>query len=244
MDVRFLGSGDAFGSGGRFQTCIALTTDGHTVLVDCGATSLTAMKAQRFEPLDVDAVVITHLHADHFGGLPFLVLDAQFRRRTKPLHVVGPPGTRERLAATMEAMYPGSSTVERRFSVEFHEIEPGGRPTELGFTSVRGVEVDHASGAPSLAVRVEIGERAFAYSGDTAWTDILPAISRDADLFAVEAYTFERPVKFHLDYRAIEANSVALGARLTVLTHMSPDMLDRLVEARIAAAFDGMTVHL
>ena len=89
MEVRFVGSGDAFGSGGRFQTCIRLQHEAFTVLVDCGATSLTAMKAQQLDPGEVDAVVISHLHGDHFGGLPFLVLDGQFTRRTKPLTVFG-----------------------------------------------------------------------------------------------------------------------------------------------------------
>ena len=102
MEVRFVGSGDAFGSGGRFQTCIRLQHEAFTVLVDCGATSLTAMKAQQLDPGEVDAVVISHLHGDHFGGLPFLVLDGHFTRRTKPLTVFGPAGTAQRLIAAME----------------------------------------------------------------------------------------------------------------------------------------------
>jgi len=104
MEVRFVGSGDAFGSGGRFQTCIRLRGQEFTVLVDCGATSLTAMKAQDVDPGDVDAVVITHLHGDHFGGLPFLILDGQFARRTRPLTVLGPAGVGSRLEAAMEVM--------------------------------------------------------------------------------------------------------------------------------------------
>jgi len=93
MEIRFVGSGDAFGSGGRFQTCIRLQEHGYTTLVDCGATTLTAMKAQDLDPGEVDAVVLSHLHGDHFGGLPFLVLDGQFTRRTKALTVLGPVGT-------------------------------------------------------------------------------------------------------------------------------------------------------
>ena len=85
-----MGSGDAFGNGGRFQTCIRVQVDGFTALVDCGATTLTAMKTQQLDPGEVDAVVITHLHGDHFGGLPFLILDGQFTKRTKPLTVFGP----------------------------------------------------------------------------------------------------------------------------------------------------------
>ena len=98
MRVRFVGSGDAFGSGGRWQTCIHLADEGHVLLVDCGATSLVALKAQGLDPNAVGAVAVTHLHGDHFGGLPFLILDGQFSHRSAPLLVAGPPGIRGRLA--------------------------------------------------------------------------------------------------------------------------------------------------
>ena len=97
MRVHFAGSGDAFGSGGRCQTCIHVSGGGQVLLVDCGASSLVALKAQGLDPGAVDAVAVTHLHGDHFGGLPFLILDGQFSRRSAPLQVAGPPGIRARL---------------------------------------------------------------------------------------------------------------------------------------------------
>ena len=118
MRVCFAGSGDAFGSGGRWQTCIHLSAEGQVLLVDCGATSLVALKAQGLDPQAVGAVVVTHLHGDHFGGLPFLILDGQFTRRTAPLLVAGPPGIRARLTEAMETLFPGSSRAHRRFPVQ------------------------------------------------------------------------------------------------------------------------------
>jgi ribonuclease BN (tRNA processing enzyme) len=103
MRVRFAGSGDAFGSGARWQTCIHLSTEGQVLLVDCGATSLVALKAQGLDPNAVGAVAVTHLHGDHFGGLPFLILDGQFSHRSEPLLVAGPPGIRDRLAEAMRS---------------------------------------------------------------------------------------------------------------------------------------------
>ena len=177
MRVRFVGSGDAFGSGGRWQTCIHLAAEGQVVLVDCGATSLTALKAQGLDPGDVGAVAVTHLHGDHFGGLPFLILDGQFSRRTSPLLVAGPPGIRARLTEAMEALFPGSSRAGRRFPVEVTELPTDGTSARLGAATVRGWEVEHACGAPPLALRVELGGASFAYSGDTQWTPALAAAS-------------------------------------------------------------------
>jgi len=85
VQVRFVGSGDAFGSGGRFQACILLHGPGQDgdVLLDCGASSLVALKQQRQDPNLIGLVVVSHLHGDHFGGLPFLILDGQFTHRTE-----------------------------------------------------------------------------------------------------------------------------------------------------------------
>lgn len=120
VEIRFVGSG------GRFQTCIRLQGDGFTGLVDCGATSLTAMKAQHLDPGEVDAVVLSHLHGDHFGGLPFLILDGQFAHRSKPITVFGPAGTASRLHAAMETLYPGSNAVRQRFDVAVVELDGAG----------------------------------------------------------------------------------------------------------------------
>ena len=244
MRVTFAGSGDAFGSGGRWQTCIHLAGGGQVMLVDCGATSLTALKAQGLDPGDIAAVAVTHLHGDHFGGLPFLILDGQFSRRTAPLLVAGPPGIRARLAGAMETLFPGSSQVSRRFPVEVMELATDGTPAALGAATVRGWEVDHASGAPPLALRVELGGASFGYSGDTAWTPALAGAARDTDLFAAEAYTYDRPVRYHLDYATLTAHLPELEARRIVLTHMSAGMLSRLADARLPAAYDGMAIDL
>ena len=244
MRIRFVGSGDAFGSGGRWQTCIHLSVEGQALLVDCGATSLVALKAQGLHPHAVGAVAVTHLHGDHFGGLPFLILDGQFSHRTAPLLVAGPPGTRVRLTEAMETLFPGSSRAPRRFPVQVTELAADGTPAKLGPATVRGWQVEHACGAPPLALRVDLGGASFAYSGDTQWTPALAEAARGADLFAVEAYTFDRPIRYHLDYQTLRAHLGEIGARRVVLTHMSADMLSRLADAEPPAAYDGMTIDL
>lgn len=243
MEITFIGSGDAFGSGGRYQTCIRVRAGGATALVDCGATSLTAMRAQGVDPGEVGSVVVTHLHGDHFG-LPFLVLDGQFTRRTAPLTVFGPAGTRDRLHTAMETLYPGSTGVRRRFEVEVVELDGAGGTRRHGPLSVRSWEVDHASGAPALAVRVDADGHAFGYSGDTAWTPALVAAADGADVFACEAYTWDEQVRYHLDYRTLREHAGELAAGRLVLTHMGPRMLARLREAEHSAAVDGLVLDV
>ena len=117
LTVRFLGSGDAFASGGRFQTCILVDDAEHRFLLDCGASSLIAMQRYGVDPDSIDAILLTHLHGDHFGGVPFVILGARTRgRRRRPLVVAGPPGTRERLETLGEALFPGMARVKYRFA--------------------------------------------------------------------------------------------------------------------------------
>jgi ribonuclease BN (tRNA processing enzyme) len=244
MEVQFLSSGDAFGSGGRFNTCIQVTTAGGAFLIDCGASSLIAMRRFGVDPNRVHTVFVSHQHGDHFGGLPFLLLDAQFySRRTVPLILVGPPGFRERLTHAMEVFFPGSSRVQRKFSTEIVEIETGATST-VGGVEVTPYLVQHACGAPPFALRFSCDGKVLAYTGDTEWTDTLLAVGRDADLLIVEALFFDRKVKYHLDYATVKANLARIGAKRVVFTHMGPDMLARLSQVPEEVAEDGKIIRL
>jgi len=244
MRLTIVGSGDAFGSGGRCNTCFWLETARGTLLVDFGASAPPALKAHGLDPNKIDGIVLSHLHGDHFGGLPFLLLDAQFySRRTTPLTLVGPPGFRDRLMQAMEVFFPGSSKTERKFVTDIREIAVDETVTVNGVT-VTPYLVDHACGAPPFALRIECEGRVIAYTGDTEWTDNLIAVGRDADLLIAEALFFERKIKFHLDYATLRANLDRIGAKRVILTHMGPDMLAQLSRVREEVAEDGMVVEI
>jgi ribonuclease BN (tRNA processing enzyme) len=244
VTVTFAGSGDAFGSGGRYQACIHLRGPRFgPLLLDCGATSLTALKGLGLDPGKVTAVLVSHLHSDHFGGLPFLILDGQFSRRRTPLVVADPPGTGGRLAEAMKCLFPGSWATPRRFSVEVAELEPGTARTVCG-VKVRAWEADHPSEAPSLVLRLEAAGKAIAYTGDTAWTDAIVAASADADLLIAEAYYRDKDIPYHLRLADLEANGDQIGARRTVITHMSADMLGHQLGAHFEAARDGLVLRV
>jgi ribonuclease BN (tRNA processing enzyme) len=247
MRLQVLGCGDAFGSGGRFNTCFHVDPsaggDGDAFLIDCGASSLIAIRRFGIDPNRIRSVFLTHLHGDHFGGLPWLILDGQLvSGRTRPLTVVGPPGTAERLPAAMEVLFPGSSTAERRFAVEVVEIEAG-RPVEVAGVSVTAFTMRHPSGAPAHALRIESAGRVVSYTGDTEWVEDIVAAGRGADLMIAEGYTVERPVKFHLDWATLKRRLPEIGPKRLMLTHMSPEMIAHPPDGYIAAE-DGLIVAL
>jgi ribonuclease BN (tRNA processing enzyme) len=246
MRLTIVGSGDAFGSGGRFNTCFLLETAKGVLLVDFGASSLVALKAREIDSNRVDGILLSHLHGDHFGGLPFLLLDAQFlARRERPLLIAGPPGTHARLDQLLEVFFPLSTLNKWRFSWEVMEIEVGST-SEVHGHSVGTAEVLHFSGAPSMALRISDGEKVFAYSGDTEWAETLVPIAEDADLFIVECYNYSGHPSGHLTWQILRPRLKELHARRIMLTHMSPTMLGRLDEMRaegLLIAQDGAVIE-
>jgi ribonuclease BN (tRNA processing enzyme) len=245
MRLTIIGSGDAFGSGGRFNTCFLVEAVGRTILLDCGASSLVALKARKIDLNAIEGVLLSHLHGDHFGALPFLLLEYQFHsRRERPLTIAGPPGTRERLNAACEVFFPRSSRNTWKFALEIAEITPG-VPDELMGFAVTTAEVIHQSGAPSTAVRLALGGKVLAYSGDTEWTETLLGIADGADLFVIECYEYSRDVPGHMSFARLKKKRPQLRTRRIMLTHMNPTMLVRTAEARaegFEVAEDGLVV--
>ena len=244
MQLRFIGCGDALGSGGRANTCFQVTGESINFLIDCGASSLPAMKRLNVARDDIDLILITHFHGDHFGGLPFFLLDAQFARRTRPLVIAGPQGIETRLAQLMEALFEHSSKTKQRFDLSVVALNPGESRT-FGAIKVTPYPVVHGeSGGPFLAYRIEAGGRIISYSADTEWTDTLISAARGADLFIAEAYYYDKIVKNHLSLKTLDAHLPEINARRVILTHMSDDMLGRLGQLSHTTASDGMVVEL
>jgi ribonuclease BN (tRNA processing enzyme) len=247
MRLTVVGSGDAFGSGGRFNTCFLLETAKGTLLVDCGATALVALKAHGIDPDRIDGIVLSHLHGDHFGGLPFLLLDAQFLAgRQRPLLIAGPPGTRQRLDQLLDVFFPRSTANKWRFSWKVMEIEIG-QPTDVLGHAVLTTTVQHFSGAPSTAVRLSDGQKTFAYSGDTEWVEALVGVASGADLFVIECYGYSGQLTGHVTWDVLKPRLGDLRARRIMLTHMNPSMLARADEAKAAGtlvAEDGLVVDV
>ena len=243
FDLTIIGCGDAFASGGHLQTAFFLDLGELRVLIDCGATTMVGLHRAGIDPGTIDLILLSHLHGDHFGGLPFLLLNEQFiTRRTRPLAIAGPEGTEARLQAARAVFFPGSEQLALSYALEVAPLAPA-TPFRRGPLGVRAYEVVHPSGAPAHGLRLEAHGRVLAFSGDTAWTEALIPLAEDADLFLCECHSYRSGTPRHLSHERLVAEQSRLRARRMLLTHLGPEMIaarDRAFEV----ASEGMRIRL
>ncbi len=244
LTLTFIGSGDAFSSGGRLQSGIFLETTETGLLLDCGATLLTGLQRCGLTSDRIDSVAISHLHGDHFGGLPFLLLDALFvRQRRKPLKFYGPPGLEERCSELCRILYPGALTNPLPFPLDY-EILQLRSPLQQESFSITALPASHSQQVGASSLRLGIAGRLIAYSGDTEWTEVLPELAKGTDLLICECCNYAEPLPSHLDYLTLQQHRSRLETARLILTH-SGDSIDAN-RSRISdeIAYDGLQIHL
>ncbi|MEB2343649.1 MAG: MBL fold metallo-hydrolase [Deltaproteobacteria bacterium] len=244
MRVVFVGTSDAFGAGGRRQAAIFVESSSGGVLLDCAPTTGSGLAALGIERLAVDVIALSHFHADHFAGVPQLVLASAYEdRRRRPLLVAGPPGVEARVHAAADAIGYGLRGRELPFPLRFVEL-PADALVDVGPVRLASFPVHHQAEVCPHGLRLEAAGRTIAYSGDTGWFEALPARLRGADLAICEC-TFLRPVfPYHLDYPTLAEHAPGFGCGRLVLTHLGPAMAERRGQLALETADDGLTLRV
>ena len=242
MKITFVGTGDAFGSGGRMNTCFHVETATFNFLIDCGAGTLAGLKKFKLVPDLIDVIFLSHFHGDHYGGLPFFLLDAAIYGRKKPLTIIGPPGCREKVAQLLDLLYPGTEVLEK-LSLKFIAFESDLRFVHDLFTLL-AIPVVHTAASLPHGLRMEIAGKVISYSGDTEWTDNLFRLAEDADLFICECNFFSMQVKGHLNFQLLKEKLPEFRSKRIILTHFGDEMLENLDKVDLSCARDGMVLEL
>lgn len=247
VQMTFLGTGDAFASGGRFQSGYHLATPDYRILLEAGPTVLCAMKRMGLSPAELDLILISHLHGDHYAGLPFLILEYLWEKAPrKPIIVAGPRQLEERVWRLFNTMYPSTTgeLASVRRKLRFVVIEPE-RKRRVGKLSVAAIRTPHMRRDPSLALRFELGGKVIAFSGDSGWTEALPKFVAGADLFLCECTYFESThLDFHMNYPGLAARRSDFDVKRMILTHIGREVLAHRPELALELATDGLQLQL
>jgi len=241
-EVVFVGTSDAFGAGGRRTSAAVLRHPRGSVLLDCGPATGTGFQDLGIERTDIDAILLSHYHGDHFGGVPFFVLASLYEdRRERPLTIAGPPGVRDRVERLAEALGFGVEKRELGFELHFRDL-PTGQSCDLGRVRVRSFETLHPKEVCPHGLQVDVDGQRVVFSGDTGWFDKLPEHAEGADLFICECTSYDRAYAYHLNYVTLQQRREQFQCRRTILTHLGPEMADLRGRIEFETADDGLVV--
>jgi ribonuclease BN (tRNA processing enzyme) len=244
-ELVFVGTSDAFGAGGRRQSAILLRTPSGTVLVDCGATTGSGLSALGIPRQEIDAILVSHFHADHFGGIPLLVLAAIYEdRRRRPLCIAGPRDVEARVRSAARALGHPLDGRELPFALRFVEVEAD-VATEVGPVQVTPFPTRHQPEAHPHGFVVQwASTRKLVFSGDTGWFDELPRRAAGAEVFVCECTQLRRALDFHLSLDELLEHRAAFDCGRILLTHLGEAMSQRRGRCELETADDGLVVPL
>lgn len=243
-EVVFIGTSDAFGAGGRRQSAIFSRGERGGILLDCGGTTNTGLSSLGLSRDEIDVILVSHFHGDHFGGIPAFLYAALYTdRRTHPLQIVGPPEIQARVHALADAM--GHHLEDREWSFDVHYREIHAEQTlEAGPAEISAFATQHQPEAHPQGYRVRLGREQIAYSGDTGWFEGLPRQIAGSDLFICECTLCHAELDFHLSLEELREHRDDLDCGRLILTHLGEEMSRERGKLEIETADDGMAVKL
>jgi ribonuclease BN (tRNA processing enzyme) len=253
VQITVLGKSPAWQDAGGACSGYLVEEDGYALLLDCGNGVFSKLRHYR-DYVEVDAVLISHLHADHFLDLVPFSYALQYAPRQQPVAVGEPHGTirpaRPRLYAPTGAgdtfrhiveSWGDEELIGRAFEVSEYD---GPDSLSLGPFSVRFCEVPHFT--RSFAIELAHTGGRFTYSADCAPNDQLVRFAADTDLLLIEG-TLPRPertgMRGHLTPSEAGEHGRRAGARRVVLTHFSDELDPDWARAEASAGYGG-TVEL
>lgn len=221
LDLTFIGSGNAFAPGGL---CWNGFLANGAYLFETPPSTLMALNRVGADPNEIEALVLSHHHGDHFLGMPFLLLHWKWRGRTKPVTIVGPRGTRDLALRVTEQVFPG--TLDESLPVHWLEVSPG-ETVCAGKLQLDVVQVEHDPQlSECLGYSAKLGGAQFGYTGDTTFCEGVKDLARASRVLISEcaSRSVRIPVHMNLVDDMPRVRALMPAHAPLILTHIENDV--------------------
>ena len=241
--LTFLGTSNFFAPDGYWNSFLI----GDRVLVETAPSVLPNLRRVNADINAIDVIFLSHFHADHTFGWPFLLMEMLVRaRRTTDLWVVGPPGAQAFLDNMISAGAMSSIVATVRSAMgdfPLHFVEVSGGPQIAGPVRFRGVRVDHAPELDCYGFVIEHAGRQVGYSGDTRFCAGLREIAALSDVLVLECNGAVPGPGGHVGMEDVRALREEFPSLAMVLTHLG-DAVDpgEIAGVRVARDFDRVLI--
>lgn len=232
MKIQFIGVGSQFSDHDQYHSNLLVTAQsGKRMLVDCGSDVRFSLTEQKVKPADLDAVYISHLHADHIGGLEWLALSTYFETSAPPLKLFGEGHLLKRLWE--HSLKGGLECLggERKQLADYFDCQPltEEKPfdwEEITYTMIKMPHVacgdcDHCSYGLTLKTAGDPDSRIFISTDTTYQPEVLKHIAEEADLIFHDCETTRRKTTVHAHYEQLRTLPLSVK-RKTWLYHYQP----------------------
>lgn len=242
LTFRFLGTGNAFGAGGRRQSCYLIETD-KIILLDAGYATLSALRSVSLDISQIDAILISHVHPDHYMGLPQFVLEDYYViKRETSIPVFGPIGLKDKLTEITAVMY--NQEVADHLTELYDILEYGPNETfDFLNGNVQTLDADHTGNAQMQIIT--INGNTIGYTGDTALMPSNLTKLLECDLVISEASSFSNSIPHHTTVEELQ-NFANPQGKTIYLTHVGESVLQNIpnIKLPLVLASDGLIVYL
>lgn len=223
MEITCLGSGDAF-SYDKNRNCFLVNDE---ILLDCPPEILKEIYGANEDPSLIETVFLSHLHADHYFGLPFLFLEYLFKNPKEKLQIIGPKNTRKTIKKCWRFAYSDPREfLNRKINIQYKEVEPG-KNYDLGDISFGVYRMKHTGKlgeviALGYKINFKKENRTIAYTGDTTYTENIYKLAKGVDLLIIDcSYPKDTNVS-HIGFKKVKEIREKLPKSTDlILSHLS-----------------------
>ena len=237
--VTFLGTGN-FLAPARYWNSFVLDD---RILVEAAPTALPHLRRAGV-PIDgLDVIVVSHFHADHSFGWPFLLLEMLTQGRDRPLFIVGPPRIEQFLADMMRLGGVPNILEAAHEGLDLHYVEVDGSWQAAGPLRFRAIEVEHVPHLRCFGYLFDRDGRTIGYSGDTRPCVGLDELAAASDALVLECNGPHPPPPSHMDTDAVRSLRARFPNVPFVLTHLGPDVdASGITDVTVAEDFEMLSL--